>query len=261
MNVFLERINNIFARSQVIKSMVAKNLKDKYIGSAIGISWAIINPVLITLAVTFVFTHVIKTGVRYFPLLVLSGLLPWSFFVNSICEATISIKQNLDILNRFVIPREIIPLSVVAANFINFLLGFVIMMPIFIIYNISIIKYLWLLPCIMFLHFIFTLGISMLFSVVNVYFKDLSQLLNVGTMFLFWLTPVFYSMDTVPPAYRWLIFANPAASFIVIYQELLYKGSLPGIVIWLSAGMISLISLIGGYYVFISKEKELLKYI
>lgn len=257
----VDRFRKIIEQRQIIKSMVTKNLKDKYVGSVLGISWSIINPLLITLAVTFVFTQVMKSETRHFPLFVLSGLLPWFFFTNSISESTSSIRQNLDLLNRFVILKEVIPISVVLANFITFLLGFIIMMPIFIIFNVNILKYLLLLPFIMFLHFIFTLGISMLFSIINIYFRDLSQLLNVGIMFLFWLTPVFYNLESVPQQYRWFIIANPATSYISVYQSLLYHGSTGKVCMWLLSIGFSFVSLIGGHIFFLKKENEILKYI
>lgn len=257
----LKKIKKIIAQRQIIKSMVIKNLKDKYVGSTLGISWAIINPVLIMLAVTFVFTQIMKTGMKHFPLLVLSALLPWFFFINSICESTTSMKQNVDMLSQFIIPREIIPISIVLANFINFLFGFIVMMPIFIVFNTEIIRYLLLLPFVMLLHFVFTLGISILFSIVNVYFKDLFQFLNVGVMFLFWTTPIFYLLEIIPQSFRWIIMANPGTCYVVLYRSLLYHASGGSVYMWLLAVGFALISIIGGYSLFIKKEKDILKYI
>lgn len=256
-----ERIRKIIEQRQIIKSLTVKNLKSKYIGSALGISWAIINPILITLAVAFIFTQVMKSEIKHYPIFVLSGLLPWFFFVNSICEATTSLNQNLDILNRFVIPKEIIPISVVLANFINFLIGFVIMLPVFIVLNTGILKYLLLLPLITLLLFIFTLGVSMLFSIINVYFRDLSQLLNIGVMFLFWLTPVFYSLEIIPQKYHLFILVNPATSYVIIYQSLLYRWSLGNLYMWLFCFFFALVSLACGFILYLKKENEILRYI
>src|SRR3989338_7000157 len=155
-----DRLKKIIAQRQIIKGMVIKNLKEKYVGSTLGISWAIINPVLIMFVVNFVFIQIMKTEIKHFPLFILSVLLPWFFFINSICESATSMRQNINMLSQFIIPREIIPLSVTLANFINFLFGFTVMLPLFIIFNPGIIKYLFLLPLIMFLHFCFTFGIS-----------------------------------------------------------------------------------------------------
>lgn len=255
------RFANIIAKRQIIRSMVIKNLEDKYVGSTLGISWAIINPVLIMFAVAFVFTQIMKTEIKYFSLFVLSALLPWFFFVNSMCESANSIRQHINMLSQFIIPREIIPISIALANFINFLFGFMVMLPIFVIFNTETIKYLFLLPLIMFLHLSFTLGISMLVSIINVYFKDLSHLLNTGVMFLFWMTPIFYPPEIIPQSYRWIIIANPAACYILIYRALLYNASSGEIYMWLLSFGFALISIISGYILFIKKEAGILKYI
>ncbi|MFC1514958.1 ABC transporter permease [Candidatus Omnitrophota bacterium] len=257
----IARLSKIIAQKQVVKGMVVKNLKDKYVASALGISWALINPLLIMLAVTFVFTKIMNTDIDHFALLILSALLPWFFFVNSMCESTTSMKQNLDMLSQFVLPREIIPISVVLANFINFLFGFAVMLPLFIFFNPSIIKCLWYLPLIMLLHIIFTCGISLLFSITNVYFRDLAQLLNVGVMFLFWITPIFYPVEMIPQEFRWIIYVNPGACYIVIYKSLLYYGTRGDMAMWLLGAGFAFASLIGGYTLFIKKEREILKYI
>ncbi len=256
-----DRIKKVIAQRQIIKGMAVKKLKDKYVGSVLGISWAIINPLLIMLVVSFVFTKIMRTEIENFPLLMLSVLLPWFFFANSISEATTSMRDNSNVLNQFIITREAIPISLVLSNFFNFLFGFIVILPVFIIFNTGIIKYLLLLPIILVLHFIFILGISLSFSVINVYFRDLSQLLNVGLMFLFWLTPIFYSLEMIPGGYRGIILANPATSYAVIYRSLLYRGSSGGIYMWLLAIGFSFISIVSGYLLFIKKEADILKYI
>lgn len=256
----MDRFKKIIAERQIIRGMVIKNLRSKYIGSISGILWAIINPLLIMLVITFVFSQIMKTDIKHFPLLVLSALLPWNFFSNSINESSTSISSNINVLRQFVMLKETIPVSIVVSNLINFLFGFIIILPVFIVFNISIIKYLILLPFIILLHFIFTLGISMLLSIINIYFKDLPQLLNIFLMFLFWLTPVFYSINMIPQKYSWFIIANPSSCYIVIYRALLYQGSSGGISMWLLAIGFAFISILSGYFLFIKKESEILKY-
>ena len=86
------KIKSISSQRQIIKSMVIKNLKDKYMGSMLGFSWAILNPLLLMLVITFVFSQVLKTETRNFPMFTLSALLPWFFFSSSISEATGSMR-------------------------------------------------------------------------------------------------------------------------------------------------------------------------
>jgi len=259
---FADKVKKIIADRQVIKSMTMKNLKEKYVGSSLGILWAIINPLLIMFVIAFVFNNVMKTEIKNTPLFILSALLPWFFFTNSISEATTSMKSNVGVLSQFIMSRETVPLSIAFANLVNFLFGFIVILPFFIMFNISIVKYLPLLIILMALHFIFTLGICLLFSITNVYFRDLAQILNVGLMFLFWVTPVFYSMEMIPETYRnFIIIANPAACYAILYRSLLYYGSCGEAHIWLAAVVFALISIISGYVLFAKKETEILKYL
>jgi lipopolysaccharide transport system permease protein len=255
----IEKLSVIISHRQVIKSMVVKNLRGKYVGSTLGISWAIINPVLIMLVITFVFSQIMKTEIKYFPILVLSALLPWNFFINSIMESATSMETNAQILRQFVMPKEVIPISIVIANLINFLIGFIILVPIFIIFNIAISGCILILPLIIFLHFIFTLGVSMVFSIVNVYFRDLTQLLNTAVMFFFWLTPVFYTLEMIPRSYRWLVLSNPSTCFVDIYRSLLYSGNFGTPLMWVLAICFAFISISAGFLLFINKEADVLK--
>ncbi|HTY45276.1 MAG TPA: ABC transporter permease [Patescibacteria group bacterium] len=258
---FGERLQKLVGQRQIIKSLAVKNIHDKYVGSALGVSWAIINPLLIMLAVTFVFGQIMKTEVRYFSLMVLSALLPWTFFLNSISESATAMVANASVLRQFVMLKEAIPLSVVAANFLNFTFGFAVVMPIFIICNPVIIRVLILLPVIICLHLIFTLGVSLLLSVAAVYFKDLPQLLNTSIMFLFWLTPIFYSLEMIPARYHWLILTNPSSCYVLIYRDLLYHGYGGRLDLWLLAVCFAAASLVGGYLVFLKGEHAVLKHI
>jgi len=257
--VLKERIRKINNSWPVIKSMVLRSQKDKYGGTGLGILWSVINPILIALVITLVFTFVMKAEIKHYPLFVLSGLLPWFFFANSISESTNSMRQNMDVLNRFVMPKEAVPLSLVLSNFINFVIGFIIILPVFVLFNPKIAFHLLLLPVIMFLFFFFTLGAALGFSVLTLYCRDLSQLVSVGTMFLFWITPIFYDLKIVPLKYQWIIYLNPVFSYTAIYQSLLYEGSFGAPRLWSGAVFFSLIGLFGGYAIFLKKEDEILK--
>ncbi len=257
----MNRIKTLIARRDIIKSMIIKNLSDKYCGSFLGISWALLTPLLIMMVVAFVFTHIIKMQIERFPLFVLSALLPWFFFVNSICESTGSLRQNSNLIKQFVLPREIIPLSVVMAHFMNFFFGFIVLLPVFILASPAIVKCVFYLPLLLLCYLMFALGVSLLFSVIDVYFRDLAQMLNVGIMFWFWMTPIFYPLEMVPSAYRWLLVANPGTCYIVLFRSLLFHSQPGSFFMWLLAFGFAVLSFTVGATVFIRKEKDLVKYL
>ncbi len=132
----LKRIGRLFSQRQILKNIVLKEIKAKYAGSLLGIFWALITPLLITIAVSFIFTKIMRMDIKHFPLFVLSAILPWMCFSASLFDATNSIVKNSHLLNQFVISREILPISAVLANFINFSFGLVVMLPIFMIFKI-----------------------------------------------------------------------------------------------------------------------------
>jgi lipopolysaccharide transport system permease protein len=256
-----QRLSGIISQRRILYTLTAKNLKSKYVGSLLGIFWAILNPLLLMLAITFVNTKIMKTDVKSFPLFVLSALLPWFFFANTVYESAGSLEKNRDMLNQFILQKELIPISITFANFINFLLGFIVIFPFFVIFNVKVLGNIAYIPLIMIMHFMFTLGLSFLFSIANIYFKDMAQVLNIGMMFLFWVTPVFYQLEGVAKQYYWFIMINPCTCYVDIYRSLLYQASPGNISMWLLALGFGLISVIGGFVLFAKKEREVLKYV
>lgn len=239
--------------------MSIKQLKAKYAGSILGISWAIVNPLLIMSAITFVFTHVFKIEVKDFPLFVLSGILPWMFFSSALTEAASSILNQQNILHQFNLPREILPLSSILSNFLNFLIGWVFIYPLFCFFNPKIISFFPLLIIILLFNLIFISGLGFLLSVLNVFFRDIGQLLGVLLMFWFWVTPVFYSLDMIPEKFRWICNLNPMASYIVFYQDIVFMGRIPSFSISMGIIFWALISFILGLWVFLRLESKILK--
>lgn len=181
------------------------------------------------------------------------------FFSNALTESSSSILNQQNILRQFNLPREILPLSSVLAHFLNFLIGWVALFPVFLFFNPGIIFLLPVLCIILLLHLVLLLGLGLLLSVLTVLFRDIVYLLTVALMFLFWITPVFYSTDVMPEQFRWIFNLNPMVPFILSYQKVLYYGVIPeavllgGILFW------SVMSVILGFIVFSRLENKILK--
>lgn len=255
----VKRIRRLFSQRQILKNIILKEIRAKYAGSLLGIFWALITPLLITIVVNFIFTKVMRMDIEHFPLFVLSAILPWMCFSTSLFDATNSIVKNTHLLNQFVISREILPVSAVLANFINFSFGLAVVLPIFVVFKIQIMPLLLLLPFVIFLHLVFTVGIGLFLACVNVFFRDLSNLLEVSLMFWIWITPIFYSIDMLPENFRWVFALNPMTLYIEMYRNILFEARIPSIgIIFIASGM-SLSALIAGYVTFIKYEAGFLK--
>jgi lipopolysaccharide transport system permease protein len=253
------KINRIYFLRGSLWSMALKQFKAKYAGSVLGIFWVLINPLLMMLAITFVFTAVFKTEIKDFALFVLSGILPWMFFSGSLSETTPSLSAQKNVLHQFSLPKEIIPLSIVLSCLLNFLMSWVIIYPVFFFRNPGIITMVVLLPVIFILTCIFTSGISLLFSVINVIFRDLEHLISTLLMFWFWVTPIFYPVEMIPGNFRWIFNLNPLSVFILFYRDIIFYCRVPSFATFLAVIIWAFCSFAIGILVSIWFESSALK--
>ncbi len=253
------KLKQLFSQRHTLKSLTIKNLKAKYVGSIMGITWVIITPLLMTVVISFVFTKILKVEIPNFQLFILSGFLPWIFFSRALSEATDSIINNVNLLNQFKFSREIIPLSYLLANFIGFILGFVVILPLFIIFNYRVILYIWFLPVILILFLLFTSGICLFLSSLNVLIRDVSHILEVGLLFWFWMTPIFYSIEMIPAPYRIICYLNPLTFYMIMFRDILYGATLPNIWVIAVGAILAFLAQVLGYMFFLKISPEFLK--
>jgi len=253
------KINKIYSFRYSLWNMAVKQFKAKYAGSVLGIFWVAINPFILMLAITFVFTTVFKAEGEDFPLFVLSGIIPWMFFSGALSEAVPSLSAQKSVLHQFSLPKEIIPLSTVLSYALNFLISWLIISPLFLFRKPGAITMIVFLPFIFLLTCIFISGISLLFSVVNVIYRDLEHLIGTLLMFWFWVTPIFYSVGMVPVNLRWVFNLNPVSAFILFYREIIFYCRVPDLVTFLAVTAWAFISLSVGILVSVWFEPRVLK--
>ena len=253
------RIIKAFQTRAILKGMTVKKFRAKYSGAMLGVWWAVATPLILAFSINIIFTHVFKVEIPNFTLFVLSGIIPWLFFSNTIMEMTGSFAANSAILKQGIFPREFIPVSCVFANFLSFLIGIIFLLPLFFIANPRIIKVLPFLILIFILHSVFLVGLGMIFSALNAFYDDLTHFLSVGLMLWFWITPVFYSLQMLNFPYRWICLFNPLTYYVALYRQVLYEGIVPSFNLIGISFLISVVFFIGGYRFFIKREPELFK--
>ena len=258
-SVFKGRIGKIYSTRRILREMALRQFKEKYAGSKLGLWWAVITPLLFAVSINFVFVAVFKIQITNYTFFVLAGMIPWFFFSNSLTEAASSFLVNSQILRQAIFPREFIPTATILANLLNFIIGLIFLLPLFIFINIKVITMLPLLAVVVILHSIFIIGFALLFSVLNVFMRDFPHILSTLFMVWFWITPVFYSIDMVPESFRQVCLSNPMTNFVMIYQMLLFQVKFPPIADIFKLMIISLVSFLIGYIIFVVNESKLLK--
>jgi len=258
-NIYYDRLKKTYTNRRILWEMTLRQLKKKYAGSKLGLWWAVATPLILAASINFVFTSVFKINTKNYTLFLLSGIMPWFFFVQALQEATNSFVENSSILKQSLFPREYIPFSSILANFLNFLIGFICISPLFILMNYKVVLMVPALIIILVLHLILTLGLGILFSLVNIYFRDFTHFLSIAFMAWFWITPVFYSLDMLDFPLRWVCLLNPMTFYIAAYQGILFETKAPLAWQWGFLFLVSLISFLVGYGIYMKKEAALLK--
>ncbi|MFQ5614299.1 MAG: ABC transporter permease, partial [Anaerolineae bacterium] len=227
------RLLELWQYRELVKNLATRDLKVRYKNSVLGVLWSLLNPLFMMVVFTVVFTVMRNEQIGSFPMFVLIGLLPWQFFSNSVMSATSSIVGNANLINKVYFPREVLPLSAVLSNLVNFLLALLVLWPIMFIFDIPLTGWALLLPVVIATQIIFTLGVSLLTATANVFYRDTQIILEVLLLAWFFLTPIFYSIEILPKSYelwngvyidihRWSRILNPMASLVETYRVILY---------------------------------------
>ncbi|MCR1919413.1 ABC transporter permease [Frisingicoccus caecimuris] len=247
----MKHLREIYDYRQMIFSLVRKELRGRYKGSALGFLWTFINPLLQLCVYTFVFSIVMPNNIDKFYLYLFVGLIPWLFFSGSLTGGAASIINQKDMVKKIYFPREVMPIAYVTSNFVNMLLCFIVIFAVVIVtgggINPIAICYL---PVIMVVEYIMCLGGAMLTSALTVYFRDLEYILGIVTMAWMYFTPVVYSIDMVPENLRPFMNLNPMTPVIVAYRDVLYSKQVPHIRTLTSGFVLGCIVLIVGCVVF-----------
>ena len=247
----MKHFREIYDYRQMIYSLVRKELRGRYKGSALGFLWTFINPLLQLLVYTFVFSIVMPNNIDKFYLYLFVGLIPWLFFSGSLTGGAACIINQKDMVKKIYFPREVMPIAYVTSNFVNMLLCFVVIFGVVIVSGVGIRPVTLLyLPIIFAVEYIMCLGGAMLTSALTVYFRDLEYILGIVTMAWMYLTPVVYSIEMVPEKLRPFMNLNPMTPVIVAYRDILYSKQIPEIGTLANGFILGVAVLVVGYVVF-----------
>ena len=212
----------LFSYRELLVILTKKELKVKYRGSILGFFWSLLNPILIMIVYSFVFSIIMRLNIEDYAIFLISALLPFNFLSNSINYGTGSIISNNNLVKKIYFPKEIIPLSVVFSNFINFLLELCALFIVLGVMGYNFYIYLYLLPLIIFIQLFLVAGCTLLVSSLNVFFRDLQHLITVITMVWFFGTPIIYELGMVPEKFQFILKGNPMTIFSIFYRDIFY---------------------------------------
>jgi lipopolysaccharide transport system permease protein len=252
----LENLRQLPRYRGLIQSLVARELKARYRGSVLGFFWSFINPLLLLLVYTFVFSYVMPperlAEIPNYALFLFCGILPWTWFSTSLIESASVLIAGGNLIKKVMFPAEILPIVTVLANLVHFLLGLPILVGFLIYYKapLQLSELAWF-PVVVLVQLVLTLGFALILSALTVHFRDIKDILSNLMTFWFFSTPIVYYWKFAPPTIGRFLDLNPFTHIAISYQEILYFPGSFGNEKWMAAlGLGSVALFLFGYFLF-----------
>lgn len=223
------------AQLELLRTLLHRELRGRYRDSVLGSAWTLLQPLAMTAVYYFLFSFLFpNNSIPNYALFILTALILWNFYANCLNLGTMAITGSAEIVRKVWFRRELLPMAVVLANAITTLVLLSIVVVVDVIASPAALKTVILVPVFFTLLTILCFGLACLLATANVFFRDVSHLVNVILLPLFFMTPVFYSLDNFPrqpPA--WVIdvlrYGNPITPYIEAIRATALEGSVPGI--------------------------------
>lgn len=221
-------LKELYQYRGLLLSLVQRELQARYRGSVLGFLWTFLNPTLLMLVYGLVFSVYMRQSIPNYLYFMFVGLLPWIWFSSSIASGASSVSDRRDLLTKVRFPAQVLPATVVSTNLINFVLSLPLMFILGAVHGVWPTWHVVALPVIILIQLCLTLGLSYLVAALNVTFRDLQHIVGNLITLGFFLTPVLYSLTTIPERFQGtVLLLNPMAPIITSYQAILVEHRLP----------------------------------
>jgi len=248
----------------LFEQMVRRELRQKYRGSALGVLWYVINPLVLMAAYGLMFGVLLKAvSIDDYLLFLLVGLTVWVFFAGSLLTAAGSLLDQGSLVGKMRFPRETVPAATVTVQLVTFAVLLVFVAPIAVAVRGTLDPALLLLVPIVACLYVFVLGLAMVVAILHAYFRDVAPILNAALLPWFFLTPILFRLEDLPGLreHTWaetlLQWVNPVTPFVEAMRAVLYSGRAPELGVLLYVPVAAAVAFLLGRAIFRRMEGEL----
>jgi len=241
----------------LLKQLVKRDFTSKYKESVLGIIWSFLNPLLIMIVFTVIFSVLFRRQIHNFAVYFLTAKIVYDFFVAATRGAMESIRRNRGILTKIYVPRYMFAVSNICYEFINFLISLIILFAVMIVTGeqFQLMMVASIIPLV-FLIFM-NIGVGLILAVLNTYFSDVAHFYSVFTLILLYASAMFYPMEIVPANIQMIFTLNPLYVAIACFRDTMIYGVFPDILSLLYLATASLMFFAVGFLLFRIQEKKL----
>jgi lipopolysaccharide transport system permease protein len=250
-------LRDLWAHRELLYFLTWRDVKVRYKQTALGVLWAILQPVFMMLIFTLFFGKLagIKTGEIPYPLFAFAGLVPWTFFANSVTSGGNSLTGSAGLITKVYFPRMLVPVAAVAAGFVDFILAFIVLVGLMVYFQVGLTVNMLMLPVLALMMMLFALGIGMWMAALNVKYRDIRFALPFVIQIWLFVSSVIAPSTAVPEQWRWLLVLNPMSGFIEGFRAALFGHEFNWTMLGISSA-ITLVVLIYSAHAFRRMEKN-----
>jgi ABC-2 type transport system permease protein len=253
---FVEEILALLRYRHLATQLISRNIKTRYKRSVLGVAWTMISPLMMMVVLTLVFSSIFNSHIANYAVFLLSALTLWGFFSQTSSGIMTELTWGGSLLSKIYVPPSVFAVSALGTGLVNFVLALVPLLLIMVVTGMPLTPALLFLPVPMLFVSMFTLGVGLVLSRLAIFFADVSEMYQIIIMVWFYASPIIYPVEAISDDRRKLLMLNPMYYLIEIFREPIYNGRLPDLSMTLTAGAISVVTLLAGWWYFTQKVDQ-----
>lgn len=261
MGKFFHYVNGFMRYKSLLYELVTRDIKVRYRRSVLGVLWTVLNPILMMIIMTIVFSQLFRFEIENFPIYFFCGNILFSFMVTATSDALQSILGGASLIKKVYIPKYIFPVSKVLSSGVNLLFSYIAMLVVMIATGVPFHLTMLLTPLVIFYVMLFSIGLGLILAAMMVFFRDIAHLYGVLTTAWMYLTPIFYPVSLLADKSQWFLTLNPMYHYISYMRNITLYQTVPGLeenLICLGSGVLFLLV---GLIFFYRKQDKFILYI
>lgn len=261
-NKLTQYVQEFIKYKDLLKLLVTRDIKLKYRRSFLGYLWSVLNPLMIMIVMTIVFSTMFNRNIENFPVYLFCGQLLFNYMNNSTHQAIFSITSNAALLKKTYVPKYIFTVSKITSGMVDLVFSLGALLIVMIATRATFSWTMLLFPFVILQLYVFCIGLGLFLAQANVFFKDSQFIYNAVTTAWMYLTPIFYPLEMLPDWLIWCVkYINPMYFYVGQFRDLVYLGRIPGVEI-VSLGLgAAILMLVIGVASFSKSEDNFILYI
>jgi len=253
----IKNFRELYRYRALLWSLVTRELGARYRASVLGFLWTFLNPALQMVVYVLIFGYALKQKTEHYTYFLFVGLLPWLWLSSSITAGVSSISDRRDLLTKVRFPPQVLPMTIIVANMVNYILALPLMFALGLAENVIPSWTIIALPLIILVQFVFTAAVVYALSALNVTFRDLQHLTTNVIQLFFFLTPVVWSLTQLPPhLQKWVVTLNPMAALVESYRRIFLYHQLPDFLLLTKVFLVGVIALQLACWLFEARRED-----